>query len=130
MLLAEDGPDNQRLISFVLKKAGADVTLAVNGQVAYDLALAASNEGTPFDVILMDMQMPILDGYEATSKLREAGYSGAIIALTAHAMASDKEKCVNAGCDDYTTKPIDRTKLVALVDQYASQKPSAEVPNS
>ncbi len=130
VLLAEDGPDNQRLISFVLKKAGADVTLAVNGQVAYDLALEASNEGTPFDVILMDMQMPVLDGYEATRNLREAGYSGTIIALTAHAMASDKEKCVKAGCDDYTTKPIDRRKLVALVDQYASQKPPAEVSNS
>jgi CheY-like chemotaxis protein len=64
--LAEDGPDNQRLISFVLKKAGADVTLAENGQIASDKALAARDSGVPFDVILMDMQMPVMDGYTAT----------------------------------------------------------------
>ncbi len=67
VLLAEDGPDNQRLIAFLLKKAGAEVTVAENGQVAHDLALAARDEGTPFAVVLMDMQMPVMDGYDATS---------------------------------------------------------------
>ncbi|NQU22998.1 MAG: response regulator [Candidatus Nealsonbacteria bacterium] len=119
VLLAEDGPDNQRLIAFLLKKAGAEVVLADNGQIACDLALAARDEGTPFDVVLMDMQMPVMDGYNATHKLREAGYTGPIIALTAHAMNTDRAKCLNAGCDDFMIKPIDRTKLISLVAQYA-----------
>ncbi len=127
VLLAEDGPDNQRLISFVLKANGAIVTVAENGQIAFDLAMAARDDGSPFNVILMDMQMPVLDGYEAAAKLRKAGYTLPIIALTAHAMASDRAKCMDAGCDDYTTKPIDRKHLIALVDQYASQRPVDEV---
>ena len=118
VLLAEDGLDNQRLIAFLLRKAGADVMIADNGQVAHDVAVAESDRGTPYDVILMDMQMPIMDGYEATSRLRAAGYDRPIIALTAHAMSSDRDRCLQAGCDDYATKPIDRTALIALIDHH------------
>ena len=118
VLLVEDGPDNQRLIGFVLKKAGAEVTLADNGQIGCELATAAKSKGHPFDVILMDMQMPILDGYAATQRLRETGYTQPIIALTAHAMASDRQKCIDAGCNDYATKPIDQKKLIKLVASY------------
>ncbi|MCA9164799.1 MAG: response regulator, partial [Planctomycetales bacterium] len=121
ILLAEDGPDNQRLISFVLRKAGAEVTLADNGQIALEMALAAEADNRPFDVILMDMQMPVMDGYQATGRLRDADYRGPIIALTAHAMRSDRQRCLQAGCDDYTTKPIDRRLLVNLVATWARQ---------
>ena len=120
ILLAEDGPDNQRLISFVLAKAGARVTVVDNGQEAFDTALTAAIAGTPFQVVLMDMQMPVLDGYTATQRLRAEGYQRPIIALTAHAMSDDREKCLAAGCDDYATKPIDRARLLELVWHYAA----------
>ena len=120
ILFAEDGPDNQRLISFLLRKAGAEVELAENGQIAFDLALAAQESGIPFDVILMDMQMPVMDGYEATRGLRTAGYEGPIIALTAHAMTEDRQKCIDAGCDGYITKPIDPKKLVGEIETWVA----------
>ncbi|MCZ6766065.1 MAG: ATP-binding protein [bacterium] len=118
ILLAEDDPDNQRLISLFMQKAGADVTVEENGKLALAAALAARDEGIPFDVILMDIQMPIMDGFEATVKLRRKGDSGPIIALTAYAMDGDRDACIKAGCNDYVTKPIDRKKLIKTIQQY------------
>ena len=118
LLLCEDGFDNQRLIAFLLEKAGADVTVADNGQIGLDKALQAREAGQPFDVILMDMQMPVLDGYSATRKLREADYTHPIIALTAHAMTHDRQKCLDAGCDDYASKPINRADLLATIRRH------------
>ncbi len=115
ILVAEDGLDNQRLIKYILEKAGADVTLVENGQLAYDAAMSSQQEGQPFDVVLMDMQMPVLDGYGAAAQLRRDGYLGPIIALTAHAMAHEREKCLKHGCNDYATKPIDRAVLFATI---------------
>jgi CheY-like chemotaxis protein len=120
-LLAEDGPDNQRLILFHLKKMGLTATLAENGQIASELALAERDKGTPFDIILMDMQMPVMDGYSATQHLRNSGYDGWIVALTAHAMQGDSERCLRAGCDEYTTKPIDQYKLKNLLGSVLRQ---------
>jgi two-component system, sensor histidine kinase len=116
VLLAEDGLDNQRLISSHLRRAGADVTIAENGRVAVDFVRKES-----FDVIVMDMQMPELDGYGAASELRRRGFTKPIIALTAHAMAEDRDRCIRAGCTDYLTKPIDKQVLLTTVRDYLAQ---------
>ncbi len=118
ILLAEDGPENRRLISSLLKTAGAQVSLAENGQIALEKALAAKEAGDTFDVILMDMQMPVMDGYEATALLRDMDYTNPIIALTAHALGQDRQKCIDAGCDDYLSKPMDREHLVVAVAKH------------
>ncbi len=125
ILFAEDGPDNQRLISFLLKKAGVQVTVVENGRLALEQALVARDSSHPFDLILMDMQMPVMDGYQATTLLREKGYRGPIVALTAHAMSGDQQRCLDAGCDDYASKPIDKVKLTELITRHLQQKGTA-----
>jgi signal transduction histidine kinase/ActR/RegA family two-component response regulator len=112
ILLAEDGPDNQRLLGFVLRKAGAKVEIVGDGRRAVDAALAARQAQRPFDLILMDIQMPLMDGFSATRALRAARITTPIVALTAHAMEGDRAACLAAGCDDYASKPIDRTALL------------------
>ena len=123
ILLVEDGADNQRLIAMILRKAGAEVEVVEDGLAALD----AMRSDAPFDLVLMDMAMPVMDGYTATRTLREMGFETPIIALTAHALTGEREKCIAAGCDDYATKPIDKPRLLELVRHTleAADKPDS-----
>jgi PAS domain S-box-containing protein len=123
VLLVEDGADNQRLLRMQLSDAGASVTSALNGQIAVNLATTHT-----FDLILMDMQMPVMDGYAATTELRRRGLTLPIIALTAYAMAEDRDKCLTAGCSGYLSKPIDEEKLLKTVNEHLGTD-HAPVPN-
>ena len=136
ILLAEDGIDNQNLIRYLLGKTGAEVEVADNGRIAVEKAAAEH-----FDLILMDMQMPEMDGYEATGLLRKRGFTRPIVALTAHAMSEDRQQCLKAGCDDYLAKPVNPAKLIQTIARHcdkefspqgvssdSSQKPSSEGP--
>ncbi|MBB3232808.1 ATP-binding protein [Halomonas stenophila] len=128
VLLAEDGHDNQVLVSTILQREGLKVDIAGDGEEAVDKALTAMNAETPYDLVLMDMQMPRLDGYGATAKLRRKGYSGPVVALTAHAMSGERERCLAAGCDDYLSKPIARTVLLTAVQSYLLRIRGGEPP--
>jgi CheY-like chemotaxis protein len=136
ILLAEDGPDNQRLISHHLRKAGAEVRIVNNGKLAIE---ALSEDGTvegrlmdslPVDVILTDMQMPEMDGYLATQVLREKGCTLPIVALTAHTMSGDAERCLAVGCDAYAAKPVDRIELVEICKRASSGELRAQPERS
>jgi len=115
VLLAEDTPANQKLITHILRKRGHNVAVANNGREAVELAAQET-----FDLILMDVQMPIVDGFQATSEIRASADSRSarlpIIAMTAHAMQGDRERCLAAGMDEYITKPIDMRRLIQLVE--------------
>ncbi|MCG6155893.1 ATP-binding protein [Rubinisphaera margarita] len=118
VLLVEDGPDNQQLISFILRKVEAEVEIVSDGLAAIRSVMSAPK---PFDCILMDMQMPVMSGYEAVRLLREKSYDGRIIALTANAMAGEEQKCREAGCDEFATKPIDRKVLVQMIRRLVAK---------
>ena len=118
ILLAEDDPTSQVLVVGILEKAGVEITAVEDGKLALDSALAARGNGNPFDIILMDIQMPLMGGDEATKLLRDKGYSKAIIALTAHTMDGDREKYLEIRFNDYATKPIARAKLIETIHQH------------
>ena len=118
ILLAEDGPDNQRLISFVLRKAGAEVTIAGNGQEALQAVDEANAAGNSFDLIISDLQMPVLDGLSLVKALRARGLTLPVLALTADVMPEVRDRCLQAGFNDFCVKPIDRPRLIAVCAQW------------
>ncbi|MBN2137863.1 MAG: response regulator [Sedimentisphaerales bacterium] len=115
VLVAEDSKSNQLLVRILLEQLGLEVTIAEDGVEAVTLASEQA-----FDLILMDMQMPNMNGYDATKVLRERGVTAGIVALTANAMKGDAEKCLACGCSDYITKPIDRVVLLEVLSRYLS----------
>ncbi|MCC5795331.1 MAG: PAS domain S-box protein [Chromatiales bacterium] len=126
ILLVEDGPDNQRLVAHLLGCAGAHVEVAAHGAEALAILLEGGQQGTrlrcpaPVDLIVTDMQMPVMDGYSLARQLRDLGWKAGIIALTAHAMEGESRRCLEAGCDAYAVKPIQRKELIRLCTEYAS----------
>lgn len=115
VLLADDRRDIWRVGKYFLEKCGASVTVVEDGLQAVEETQRAVREGRPFDLILMDMQMPVMTGPEAVAEIRQMGVTAPIIALTADAMEGEREACIEMGCDDYLPKPIDGTKLINLV---------------
>ncbi len=130
VLFAEDIADNQRLTCLILERAGLDVDLVENGLLACRKIEEAAAVGKPYDLILMDMQMPEMDGYEATRRIRKQGYRGPIIALTAHVMVGDREACLLAGCTDYTAKPIDVPTLLDTISRHLTGEGEAARPEA
>lgn len=125
VLLVEDGETNRKFITTILERTGVQISTAENGEVG--VAMATRNH---FDLILMDMQMPVLDGYAATRKLRNLGYTMPIVALTAHAMAGDKQKCLDAGCTHYVSKPIEIASLMAVLTEALGRDGHSEGTSS
>jgi len=130
VLLVEDNEDHQPLLSTILRKAGSQVTIADNGQVAMELVAVARQQGRPFGIILMDMQMPVLDGLTTTRMLRSSGVTSPIIAVTARAMASERQQCLDAGCNDFVSKPIDRWEFVQRLASYVNRSSLPAHPDS
>ena len=122
ILIAEDSPDLSKLLHYQLTGVGFHVETVTNGRDAITKAMNGR-----FDMVLMDMQMPILDGYKATRELRDLGYTGPILALTAHAMREDRDRCLQAGCTDYQAKPVDLPTLLETLDRFIPQRTNGQV---
>lgn len=117
ILLAEDGIDNQKLITIYLRKAGAEVDVVENGVVAME---KLENNHHEYDLVLTDIEMPQMNGYELASTLRDKGFQRPIIATTAYVLEADRKKCLEAGCDAHVSKPIDREMLIATLSHWVS----------
>jgi signal transduction histidine kinase/CheY-like chemotaxis protein len=122
VLLVEDSLDNQYLIKRMLTNHRIDVEVASNGKEGFDRALSED-----FDLVLMDVQMPIMDGHEATRQLRACSYTKPIVALTAHAMLDEKEKTLASGFTDFLSKPVDRKLLLETIQRYDHRYQTAEL---
>ena len=118
VLVAEDNFDLQQIFARQLTLLGLEVVGAGNGRDAVELALAACQAGNPFDLVLMDLEMPIVDGYEATRRIRDGGFSGPILAISAHSGDDHRLDCIKMGCNDCICKPIDWIQLADLIRRF------------
>jgi CheY-like chemotaxis protein len=119
VLVVDDSPDNQMLIRIILEQADAIVTIAEDGKKALDLI--AEN---PFDIVLMDIQMPVMDGHEATRTLRARHFHLPIIALTAHAMKEERERCIESGFSEFLAKPVRREEMIEMLKSFVVSRPT------
>lgn len=119
ILIVEDNEMNRDMLSRRLARQGFEVALAIDGQQGVDMTASEKP-----DLVLMDMSLPVINGWEATAKIKSNPDTGGIpvIALTAHAMAEDREKCIAAGCDDFDTKPVDLPRLLEKIKTLLSAK--------
>lgn len=124
VLLAEDSVDIQRLVSLLLSRAGADIAIVDNGRDAVDAAMSALT-ARPFDVVLMDIQMPRLDGLMATRQLRGQGYEGTVVAMTAMGETADRRTCLAAGCDDHISLPASPHRIVEVISRFCVRPAAA-----
>lgn len=124
VLVTDDLPDIRMLLGHLITSFGGRVTYASDGQEAIDLVQHKEAEGDGFDLLIMDSQMPVLDGLSATRLLREQGYQKPILALTAASLRGERERCLQAGCDDYLSKPIDAATLLTRIQKLLQQNPS------
>ncbi len=125
VLVAEDAKANQALIQVLLQKMGFEVTIVEDGQQAIEQVRKEA-----FDIIFMDMQMPVVNGYDATQQIKAMGIRTPVIAVTAHAMKGDEQKCIDVGCDDYIAKPIDRKKMEQIISEHLSKKTESQARNT
>jgi CheY-like chemotaxis protein len=124
--VVEDNVINVRVLCELLRRRGLEVEISDNGSDGFQQAMAAAGSDRAFDLILLDMYMPIQDGFTTARKLKEAGNTAPVVALTASAMAEDQRRCLDAGCDAYLAKPIDNALLDALLLSYLEMAPTLE----
>ena len=126
VLVVEDNPVNRKLLCKLLERRGLEVELAKDGLEGFEMADASERSGRPYDLVLLDMHMPVQDGYTTARQLKGEGYGRPVVALTASAMAEDRRRCLDAGCDDYLPKPVDASDLNGILARYLA--PSSAAP--
>lgn len=130
ILIVEDGEHNRRILEFLLTEEGASVSEATDGIEGLEAVLESAKANEPFDLILLDMQMPRMDGYEAAAQIRKNGIKTPIVALTAYAAARDRDRCMDAGCSDYVAKPFVPQELIEALERHLDRRTPSVRPQA